>query len=614
MAPIGLSEYLEEAKDRLRQGRAQESVAICRHILGFYPKYWAAYRLLGEVALERDDLQQAAELFRRVLSVDPEDIASYLALAVIYDEAGSLDEALWHLERAFELNPSNPEIRRELRRLYGRRDGQEPGRIKLTPAALGRLYLKGRLYDRAIAELKPLADTAPERIELKLALAEALWRDGRHWEAADACQWILEELPHSLKAILILAQIWAKAEQPVESQQLLRRAQEIDPEKTLTSSLLGEDSPLQPSRVLIPRIGEAIPEDLAALRPQPVFPLEVPLPQPRPIEIPIVTPLEELESREGAEPVYQGSPSEETPALEEAPGLEQIPPLEEVPAKEVPPMAEEVPLVAEGVASQAEPIPSGGGRAAFEEAPPMQEEVPLLAEEIASQPDPIPRGEEPTWLRALEELESESPTTEAEPPPTPEAAPSWLEALERSTAPAEPPLEAAELPSQGADWLGQLEEPALSGPPEALERAAPEGTPPMAEATPTEEITPTVEHAPPGEALPSAEYPPGSLEALESRLASDPQDHAARLAAARLLREGGQLAEALAHYQRLVHVPGSVPAEVMTDLAEMVEGHPDNLLAPQLLGDAYLKEGRLREGLEMYRRLRSVLRPGREQL
>jgi tetratricopeptide (TPR) repeat protein len=252
MAEITLSEYCDKAKELVRTESYDQAIAICRHILKHYPKYVRAYRLMGEACLEKGDYVEAASLFKRVLGADMEDMVVRVGLGIVFDEQGALDEAIWQLERAFELSPGNAEIRMELQRLYSDRDGSPPAKLKLTPAALGRLYLREELYQRAIDEFRDVLEDDPERPDVEIALAQALWWSGRRQEAAEICEAILEKYPHSLKANLILGEILLSGDREAEAKSLLDVAEALDPENLVAQALFRDKSPLAPKAVAVP--------------------------------------------------------------------------------------------------------------------------------------------------------------------------------------------------------------------------------------------------------------------------------------------------------------------------------------------------------------------------
>lgn len=263
MDKISLGAYCEQIEGLIAQGRYSEAVTHGKHILKHYPKAVAAYRLLGAAMLEAHQNEHAADMFRRVLSADPEDMVAWVALSELSNQNNELNAALWHLERAFELSVDNKVVEEELLQLYARRDGSEPHKVQLTRGALARLYLKGNLLSRAVSELRALLAESPDRVDLQVALAEALWRNEQRLEASEVCQDLLDKLPYCLKANLILGEIWASSGRE-EGQVHLRRAEALDPENRVAQDLLRAASPLQPQEVEIlpfrPAAGEERPE------------------------------------------------------------------------------------------------------------------------------------------------------------------------------------------------------------------------------------------------------------------------------------------------------------------------------------------------------------------
>jgi tetratricopeptide (TPR) repeat protein len=242
------------------------ALAICRRILEAFPRHVATYGILGRIYLELGDHKTAADLFRRVLSADPEHVLSYVGLAVVSEEGGRPDEALWQWERAFELSPGNPEIRKELGRLQGRR-GNLPARVKPNRATLARAYMRGRLHSKAVGELRAILKAQPLRYDMQVALAESLWHSQRWAAAEQVCGQILADLPYCLKANLILGQIWLNTEQDGGARTLLQRAQALDPENGVARQVLGAHSALPPRIVRLPmRESDMPPLDLPYLQ------------------------------------------------------------------------------------------------------------------------------------------------------------------------------------------------------------------------------------------------------------------------------------------------------------------------------------------------------------
>ncbi len=472
-------------------------------------------------------------------------------------------------------------------------------------------------------------------------MAEALWRQDRRWEASEYYQQVLADLPYSLKANLIQGALLLQGGRPDEARPHLERARALDPENVLAGRLFGEHSPLRPEPVHIARLGEV-------LAPEPP-PLHVPTPISP--EMPAIEP-------ESAPPEPAVLPEG---AVEREPSLESPP---ETPISEVPAMEPDV----EPVHAEPEPVPqdeptwlvsleqkaqsqAGGGQVAegipdwllglrglsheTEPSPPAE-----TREEVA-EPEPVEAEEEwaPVTDAEIAQLDTEPsvPEPEAEPLPAwparvpteepPPTEPAELVAEAESEPPTVPEIGEPEPPA----WPAQPEpaapvdgEPAfaprsLSEPPDELGEEEPVAVTgeeaellwPTAPEAPTAAPTEPEEREPPSpiaaEEIP--EMVPADSVSVEP-VEEAPEDTESLLQVARSHLEAGNVDGSVEHYHRLVHGPAGVPAEAVEDLEDLVQRASDQLEIQQLLGDAYMRTGRLQEALHLYREVRSQLVPG----
>jgi tetratricopeptide (TPR) repeat protein len=204
MAIISLRAYNREIEGLIDNGQLDEAVAHCRYILATFPKHIATYRLLGKAHLEQQRISDATDIFQRVLSAIPDDFIANVGMSIIREDENNLDAAIWHMELAYEAQPANIAIQDELRRLYGRRDGMQPPKVRLTRGALARMYAKGGLFDQAIAELRGAIAEDPNRPDLQLLLAQMFFQTSQRVEAVDVCVNILKKMPLCLEANRIL--------------------------------------------------------------------------------------------------------------------------------------------------------------------------------------------------------------------------------------------------------------------------------------------------------------------------------------------------------------------------------------------------------------------------
>jgi tetratricopeptide (TPR) repeat protein len=229
MAKISLREYIREIENLIDRGETEQAISHCKHILKYYPKHIDSYRLLGKAFLEKQKYGDAGDIFQRVLSSVPEDFISHIGMSIIREDENNLDAAIWHMERAFEVQPSNKAVQDELRRLYANRDGIAPPKIRLTRGALVRMYARGDLYTQAIAEIRAALVEDPNRTDLEVILARLYYLQGQEVEATEVCSKLIIKLPYCYEANRILSEV-LQGTPRVEDEKIFRqRVIDLDP-------------------------------------------------------------------------------------------------------------------------------------------------------------------------------------------------------------------------------------------------------------------------------------------------------------------------------------------------------------------------------------------------
>jgi tetratricopeptide (TPR) repeat protein len=235
MEKVSLRVYNHEIESMIEGGRLDEAVAHCRHILESFPMHVETYRLLGKAFLEARRYVDAADIFQRVLMAVPDDFVSQVGMSIIRDDEGRVDAAIWHMERAFEVQPSNSAIQGELRRLYGRRDGVEPSKIRLSRDALANMYTQGELFDQAIAEIRSILAGDPDRPDMQVMLMRAFYRSGKKGEAAEIAATLLKKYPNCIDALRLLVDIDPGNENIENTRIFLHRLSQLDPDSFSSS-------------------------------------------------------------------------------------------------------------------------------------------------------------------------------------------------------------------------------------------------------------------------------------------------------------------------------------------------------------------------------------------
>lgn len=249
MSEISLKAYQAELTDLLQQGRTDEVVRHCRHILEKYPKNVEVYRLMARALPSHST--EAAQLYQRVLSVSPDDAEAHEALSLYYQAQRKGNEAIWHLERAYEQNPNQRAIQAALTELYRQYRGMEVTRFQLTARAVALQHLRSGLYPKAIDTLQKALAQTPDRVDLQVLLAQVYWEAGGLIEAAERALAILKTLPDCLIANQILTLLWLSEQRPSDAQRYLSRIEAVDPylAVTLAQGTPPEDDAFQLTRL-----------------------------------------------------------------------------------------------------------------------------------------------------------------------------------------------------------------------------------------------------------------------------------------------------------------------------------------------------------------------------
>jgi len=229
MAKISLRAYNREIENLIDHSAIDQAIAHCKQILKFHPKHLDTYRLLGKAYIENQRYAEAADILQRVLSVSPDDFVAQLGMSIIREDEGNLDAAIYSMERAYEIQPSNSAIQDELKRLYGRRDGVEPPKIRLTRGALVRMYVRGELYPQAIAEIRAALSENPDRVDLEIILARIYYLTNRKVEATEICSRLVGKLPYCYEANWLLSEILPGTSRADDVKIYQKRLQELDP-------------------------------------------------------------------------------------------------------------------------------------------------------------------------------------------------------------------------------------------------------------------------------------------------------------------------------------------------------------------------------------------------
>ena len=204
MNNIALREYHRIIERLIENHQIDDALSHCINIVQSFPKEIETYRKVGKIFLEKQDFPNAEKVFNIILSVFPDDFVANIGLSFINEQNNHMDQAILHMQYAFELQPANESLQDELKRLYNKRDHVEPARIRLTRGALIKMYTRSDLFEQAIAEIRLGLHEKPGRIDFKLALADMLWKSDKNIDAVETCVDVISRLPYCWLANEIL--------------------------------------------------------------------------------------------------------------------------------------------------------------------------------------------------------------------------------------------------------------------------------------------------------------------------------------------------------------------------------------------------------------------------
>lgn len=242
MAEISLRAYQDELDSLLREQKFDEAIAHARHILKSQPKNLRAYQQLGDALVASARWNEATDVLGRALGAQPQDYNTHSQLARAFQHLGNYDRAIWHAERALDQMPGDQESIALIRELYRAHRNEEIDRLQLTTAALAQQHIRGNLLTEALSTLAAALERSPNRVDLQLLRARALWLDGQRMEAAETALDILERLPYVIDANRIMTELWLAEQRPSDAQLYLKRIEDLDP--YLASQMAtGEEAP-----------------------------------------------------------------------------------------------------------------------------------------------------------------------------------------------------------------------------------------------------------------------------------------------------------------------------------------------------------------------------------
>jgi len=248
------SAIVAHAHAALAGGQVDVAERWADHVLRVYGRHAGARLVRALHAERRGNVSAALDDLNFVLGADPADASARVARARLLRARGDAARARESAREALELVPGDAAVLESALEILA----VDADALAATPAALARIYLRSGWAALAERHARRALSDGGVRVEVRLCLAEALWRLGRLAECEGQCKLVFDQAKDSVLAAAMLAHILSERGHTDEGQDLLQRAGEIDPEFAEARRLLGA---LEFHRLVIPELTDLAPPE-----------------------------------------------------------------------------------------------------------------------------------------------------------------------------------------------------------------------------------------------------------------------------------------------------------------------------------------------------------------
>jgi tetratricopeptide (TPR) repeat protein len=203
-----------------------DGITLYQSTLNSNPDCWMAHNNLGNIVLQKGEVDEAAAHYRKVLELLPDDADAHNNLGNALVRKGFVAEGITHYRKALEVRANDPETHNNLGSALVREgmvDEAIPHFEKAlelwsdradrqnaeTHYNLGNAFLRKRQLDDAIAHYRKAVEILPDYAEAHSNLGIAFQLQGRSVEAIDEYERTLGIAPQSLPTRNNLARLLA---------------------------------------------------------------------------------------------------------------------------------------------------------------------------------------------------------------------------------------------------------------------------------------------------------------------------------------------------------------------------------------------------------------------
>lgn len=258
-----LTEWNDLIEDLLYANQAERAMRALRVVLKQYPQHLPSYEriLLATWMLKR--WEEGYEWGTRLLRADPGSPAAWRAVAMATEQRTDQENvrgaahSIW--QRAFELDPYDPEIRAGL----SRTSLDRAHALELNQACLAALHFRSHRWRLAASMYTTLISVNEDRDDFHINRLVSLWQSGARPEAYRVAQWLVQRERTLLLPWVVLDAIGdendkALAVSPIEA---------MDPDGEYASNWLRMPMQREPATLQINQVEAKMLEQFAITEP-----------------------------------------------------------------------------------------------------------------------------------------------------------------------------------------------------------------------------------------------------------------------------------------------------------------------------------------------------------
>jgi len=230
------------ARSHIQKGDLAQAEKFLLEVLKRDPQSREALTLLAQILEKQGRKQDLADVYKKILSLEPDNGTVVYNLGVLNYEMGNLEQGAAFLEKYAAAHPQDAEIHEILFDIYRKTKNDEralkeaqvlldlkPKNMELYPYAFDHLSQKGD-YQTLISIMEKGAKRNPDQVVLREYLVIAYLKTGKEDSAAAEMEQILRLQPKNVDVLLNLARLQEKRGQVAAAMEAYRRIIEISPE------------------------------------------------------------------------------------------------------------------------------------------------------------------------------------------------------------------------------------------------------------------------------------------------------------------------------------------------------------------------------------------------